>query len=53
MKIVIVIITLSIMGCANFVASVSGTFIGNIASDRYLKKLDKNDKNTNTVQTNM
>ena len=31
-------------GCANFAASVSGTFIGNIASDRVLKEMDKKEK---------
>lgn len=46
-------ITLSISGCASFVASTAGTFVGNIASDRYLKELDKNGKNTNAVQTDM
>ena len=30
-------------GCTQFAASVSGTFIGNIASDRVLKNMDKND----------
>jgi len=53
MKIIVAVITLSLMGCANFAASVTGTFIGNIASDRYLKELDKNEKNTNPVQTDM
>ena len=28
-------------GCANFAASVSGTFIGNIASDRVIKEMEK------------
>jgi uncharacterized protein YceK len=45
--------TLSISGCVSLAASTAGTFIGNIASDRYLKELDKNDKNTNAVQTDM
>ena len=31
-------------GCASFAASVSGTFIGNIASDRVLKEMDKKEK---------
>lgn len=53
-KLIIVSFMLSLMGCANFMASVSGTFIGNIASDRMLKEMDKNHgKNTNAVQTNM
>lgn len=54
MKSVIAIVMLSLMGCANFAASVSGTFIGNIASDRMLKEMDKkHGENSNTVQTNM
>lgn len=32
---------IGLVGCANFAASVSGTFIGNIASDRVLKEMDK------------
>ena len=28
-------------GCANFAASVSGTFIGNIASDKVIKEMEK------------
>ena len=28
-------------GCVNFAASVGGTFVGNIASDRVLKEMDK------------
>jgi hypothetical protein len=31
-------------GCANFAASVGGTFVGNIASDRVLKEMEKNKK---------
>ena len=54
MKSVIAIVMLSLMGCANFAASVSGTFIGNIASDRMLKEMDKkHGENSNTVQTDM
>ena len=54
MKIIIIaIVMLSISGCVNLAASTAGTFIGNIASDRYLKELDKNEKNTNPVQTDM
>ena len=41
MRIMIVISLLSLYGCANFAASVSGTFIGNIASDKVLKEMDK------------
>ena len=40
-KIVIICVAISLVGCANFAASVSGTFIGNIASDRVLKEMDK------------
>jgi len=31
-------------GCANFAASVGGTFVGNIASDKVIKEMDKNKK---------
>ena len=43
-KIIIVCMTIGLFGCANFAASVSGTFIGNIASDRVLKEMDKKEK---------
>ena len=43
-KIIIVSIAIGMIGCANFAASVSGTFIGNIASDRVLKEMDKKEK---------
>jgi uncharacterized protein YceK len=45
--------TLSISGCVSLAASTAGTFIGNIASDRFLKEVDKNGKDKNAVQTNM
>ena len=41
MRIMVFISLLTLCGCANFAASVSGTFIGNIASDRVLKEMDK------------
>ena len=37
----IYILLISLCGCANFAASVGGTFVGNIASDRVLKDMDK------------
>ena len=40
----LVIMLLCTASCANFAASVSGTFIGNIASDRVLKEIDKKEK---------
>jgi hypothetical protein len=40
----ILIISILLTGCTQFAASVSGTFIGNIASDRVLKDMDKNKK---------
>ena len=40
-KITIACIAISLIGCANFAASVGGTFVGNIASDRILKEMDK------------
>jgi hypothetical protein len=30
--------------CANFAASVGGTFVGNIASDRVIKEMEKDKK---------
>ena len=41
MKYIIVFILCTLMGCANFAASVGGTFVGNIASDRVMKEMDK------------
>jgi len=40
----IILLCLLLTGCTQFAASVSGTFIGNIASDRVLKDMDKNKK---------
>jgi hypothetical protein len=31
-------------GCTHFAASISGTFLGNIASDRVIKEMDKKQK---------
>ena len=44
-------VSLSLIGCANFAASVSGTFIGNIASDRVLKEMDKKEKQNGRQKT--
>ena len=41
MRIVVMIALLSLYGCANFAASVGGTFVGNIASDKVLKEMEK------------
>jgi hypothetical protein len=41
MRVIVLLTVLSLYGCANFAASVSGTFIGNIASDRVLKNIDR------------
>jgi hypothetical protein len=50
MRIVIATVVLSLVGCANFAASVTGTFIGNIASDRMIKEMDKkHGENNNTM----
>ena len=43
-KYILVCIVCMMTGCTQFAASVSGTFIGNIASDRVLKEIDKKDK---------
>ena len=37
----IYILVLGLCGCANFAASVGGTFVGNIASDKVIKEMDK------------
>ena len=40
---------LALSGCANFAASIGGTFVGNIASDRVIKQIDKKDNNENKI----
>jgi hypothetical protein len=35
---------LTITGCTSFLASASGTFVGNIVSDKVIKEMDKNKK---------
>lgn len=37
----IYILVLSLYGCANFAASVGGTFVGNIASEKFIKEMEK------------
>jgi len=37
----IIIGVLFLTGCTQFLASVSGTFVGNIASDKAIKEMDK------------
>jgi membrane associated rhomboid family serine protease len=39
--IVIFLVWSLLTGCANFAASVGGTFVGNIASDRVIKDMEK------------
>lgn len=43
-KLIIILLTVILIGCASFAASVGGTFVGNIASDRVLKDIDKKGK---------
>ena len=43
-KYILIFVMCVTTGCTQFAASVSGTFIGNIASDRVLKEIDKKDK---------
>ena len=50
-KIVIACIAIGLVGCANFAASVSGTFIGNIASDRVIKEMDKKERKDGRQKT--
>ncbi len=40
-KYILVCIVCITSGCANFAASVGGTFVGNIASDKVLKSMEK------------
>ena len=51
--VVMIVMTLSISGCVSLAASTAGTFIGNIASDKFLKDTGKNGKDKNAVQTDM
>lgn len=44
-NIILVGLFLVCSGCTQFAASVSGTFVGNIASDKMLKEMDKDNKN--------
>ena len=37
----IFLMALALNGCANFAASVGGTFVGNIASDKVIKEMEK------------
>ena len=43
-KIVIACMMINLMGCVNFAASIGGTFVGNIASDKVIKEMDKKEK---------
>jgi hypothetical protein len=37
----IIILCFMLTACANFAASVGGTFVGNIASDKVIKEMNK------------
>ena len=39
--IIVACVLYTLTGCVNFAASVGGTFVGNIASDRVLKEMEK------------
>jgi hypothetical protein len=39
----ILVLSFTLGGCAQFAASVGGTFVGNIASDQYIKSHEKHD----------
>ena len=41
MRVMIVIGLLSLYGCAQFAASVGGTFVGNVASDKFIKSTEE------------
>jgi len=39
---IVIFLTMVLLGgCANFAASVGGTFVGNIASDKVIKEMNK------------
>jgi len=40
-RVIILLTVMSLYGCAQFAASVGGTFVGNVASDKFLKDTDK------------
>lgn len=37
----VVVLFIMLAGCSQFAASVSGTFVGNIASEKVLQQMDK------------
>jgi hypothetical protein len=41
MRVMVLLGILSLYGCVNFAASVGGTLVGNIASDKIIKEMDK------------
>ena len=41
MRVLILLVFMFLYGCAQFAASVGGTFVGNVASDKFLKDTDK------------
>ena len=41
MRVLILLAFMFLYGCAQFAASVGGTFVGNVASDKFLKDTDK------------
>jgi hypothetical protein len=40
---IIICVLIELTGCTQFAASVGGTFIGNIASDQYIKSHENKD----------
>ena len=40
MRVIILLTVMSLYGCAQFAASVGGTFVGNIASDKFIKSTE-------------
>jgi hypothetical protein len=50
-KIVIACVMINLVGCTSLATSISGTFIGNIASDRVLKEMDKQEKQNGRQKT--
>ena len=40
MRVLILLVFMFLYGCAQFAASVGGTFVGNIASDKFIKSTE-------------
>ena len=50
-RIGIACVVITLVGCTSLATSISGTFIGNIASDRVIKEWDKKEKQNGRQKT--